>query len=93
MIEGMQATGRRNPSLSHGTRKDVLIPPGLFDERLAASQDSTDRRTQALGEIDPDTVNLRCICSRRDPRCHARIEQSSAVHVYRQATGTGVRAD
>ena len=89
----MSAIGCRNPGLSHGARKDVLVPPGLFDERLAARQDGTDRRAQALGEIDPDTVDLRCVCSRWDSRCHASIKKPSAVHVYRQATGAGVRAD
>jgi hypothetical protein len=93
VLEGVECSDCDDTCLPHGSAKLMLPAPGPLDELLGASQRRPDRSTQALAEIDPDRIHVRCVLVGRDASSNYCVEQPGAIHVTGQALGPGKGAD
>src|SRR5918992_2219062 len=74
VIECVDSGGSDNSCLAHGSAEALLESPGLVDERLVAGENSSDRSSESLREVDPRRIESRDLfvsrCTGRDYRVH-----------------------
>ena len=81
VIQRIDAGGSANAALAHGTAQALLPTPGAADKLIAATQHGTKRRTQPLGEIQPDAVIGGDHILGRDAGGDTGIHQPRAIHM------------
>src|SRR5690606_19035592 len=81
VVERVFAGGGQQAGLSHGTSGNLAPATRALDERRAAGEHRTDRRTQALGETYRDAVEMTRDLARRHMRGDRGVEQAGTVQV------------
>ena len=93
MLQRVERGGGNDAGLAHGATQHLLLAPGLVDELLRSRQAGADRRTQALGVIEPERVDAGGVVARLGAGLHAGIGQTRAIHVQAEAGVAGDLGD